>query len=91
MIRTSPNASHCARPGCGAPATATLTYHYPSRTVWLDPADADIDAGWGLCANHSETLKVPVGWVLDDRRPVVVPPLRVTASYDDDQAPPIAV
>lgn len=80
---------------------ATLTYHYQSRTVWLDPADAGVDAGWGLCANHAENLKVPVGWALEDRRPVEVPPLRPPVAIPgtrpdagpdgSDQAPPIAV
>lgn len=91
MIRTSPNASYCARPGCGGTATATLTYHYPSRTVWLDPAGIDPEAGWGLCATHAETLKVPVGWALDDRRPVEVPPLPGQRPVERDVPPAIAV
>src|SRR5436189_198487 len=32
MVRTG----HCARPGCGEPATALLTYDYGERVAWLD-------------------------------------------------------
>lgn len=68
MQASTGTAKRCARPGCGGASIATLTYHYASRTVWLDGAGVNTDAGWGLCATHAETLKVPVGWQLDDRR-----------------------
>jgi hypothetical protein len=66
---------HCARPGCPAPATATMTYHYASRTVWLDSPgeEPDATAAWGLCATHSDALRVPVGWACDDRRTPIIP------------------
>lgn len=66
---------HCARPGCSAPATATMTYHYAGRTVWLDgPGDEpEPAAAWGLCATHAASLKVPVGWECEDRRTTVIP------------------
>jgi hypothetical protein len=65
---------HCARPGCPAPASATMTYHYASRTVWLDsPGDEPDATAWGLCATHSESLKVPVGWACEDRRTPIIP------------------
>lgn len=65
----------CARPGCPAPATATMTYHYASRTAWLDsPGDEpDASAAWGLCATHAGSLKVPVGWACEDRRTPIIP------------------
>lgn len=65
----------CARPGCPASATATMTYHYASRTVWLDsPGDEpDAAAAWGLCATHAGALKVPVGWACEDRRTPIIP------------------
>jgi hypothetical protein len=64
--------SQCARPGCGGPASAVLTYHYASRTVWLDdPGEVDGSA-WSLCASHADGLKVPLGWASDDRRVKVV-------------------
>ena len=66
---------HCARPGCQSPATATMTYHYASRTVWLDSPgeEPDAAAAWGLCAPHADALKVPVGWACDDRRTPIIP------------------
>ena len=66
---------HCARPGCPAPATATMTYDYGSRTVWVDSPGREPDAAsaWGLCAPHADGLRVPVGWVHEDRRGPVVP------------------
>jgi hypothetical protein len=65
---------HCARPGCGAPAAATMTYEYGSRTVWLDNPGAEPDpaAAWGLCAPHADTLRVPMGWARDDRRTPII-------------------
>lgn len=62
---------HCARPGCGGAAAAWLTYDYASRTVWLDHPQ-DSDGGWGMCATHAETLTVPVGWALTDRRSPII-------------------
>ena len=71
----------CARPGCASPATASMTYEYASRTVWLDVpgSEPDPDAAWGLCGTHADRLKVPVGWDRNDRRPPfpVRPPIAV--------------
>ena len=74
------DASTCARPGCSAPAAAWLTYDYARRTAWLDRADLASDGAWGLCESHTEGLRLPLGWSLDDRRPPVMalrPPLAV--------------
>jgi hypothetical protein len=65
---------HCARPGCGQPATATLTYDYGAQAAWLErlalePHPMTHD----LCEAHADRLSVPRGWRLDDRR--VVAPL----------------
>jgi len=65
--------SHCARPGCGGSAAASLTYDYASRTVWLDHPGDGPEGGWGMCAAHAETLTVPVGWALTDRRRPIIP------------------
>ena len=58
----------CARPGCGVPATAMLTFEYSSRTVWLldqgDPDPAAID----LCTPHADRTRPPRGWTAHDRR-----------------------
>ena len=49
------NARRCVRPGCGALATASLTYHYASRTAWLDDLDDEAHpAGYDLCAQHAD-------------------------------------
>ena len=59
----------CVRPACGAPATATLSYQYASRTVWIDDlAGRDDPSGYDLCTQHADSLTVPVGWARDDRR-----------------------
>ncbi len=58
----------CARPTCGAPAAAILTYDYATRTAWIDvPGEPSLGA-WSICAAHADGLKVPVGWGLHDRR-----------------------
>ncbi|HUQ39428.1 MAG TPA: DUF3499 family protein [Acidimicrobiales bacterium] len=71
----------CARPACGNPATATLSYDYATSTVWLRELDSDPDApGNDLCLPHADRLRVPRGWALDDRRTPIValrPPLAV--------------
>lgn len=66
---------HCARPACGGQTTATMTYEYGSRTVWLDlPGDEpDPAAAYGLCAQHAENLRVPMGWAREDRRTPIIP------------------
>jgi len=57
----------CARPLCGAPAVARLTYDHAGATAWLDELGAE--GGWSLCVRHADSLRVPVGWVCHDRRP----------------------
>lgn len=63
-----PGTSHCARPSCGSASAATLTYDYASRTVWLDHLGEGPEGSWGMCPTHAESLTVPVGWALSDRR-----------------------
>ncbi len=64
---------HCARPTCGAPAAASLTYHYGSRSVWLDNLDEELDpSSYDLCSGHAARLRVRVGWALDDRRTPII-------------------
>jgi hypothetical protein len=59
----------CDRPGCGAGATATLTYHYGGRIAWLDDlAEQQAPSSYDLCARHADSTKVPVGWAREDRR-----------------------
>jgi hypothetical protein len=65
---------------------AWLTYDYANREVWLDDAgtgawrdhaaDERGDGGghrWALCAGHAERLRVPLGWIFQDRRPGTEP------------------
>lgn len=65
----------CARPGCGGQSTATMTYEYASRTVWLwSPGDEpDPHAAWGLCAAHADRMRVPMGWACEDTRTPIIP------------------
>jgi hypothetical protein len=58
--------AHCAHQGCSASISAVLGYDYATRTAWLEHTSAEV--GWGLCSTHAETLRVPLGWALDDRR-----------------------
>ena len=66
-------ARHCARPTCGAPAAASLTYHYGTRSVWLDNLDEEREpSSYDLCSGHAARLRVPVGWDLEDRRTPII-------------------
>lgn len=58
----------CVRPGCGAQAVASLTYNYAARMVWLDDLSPEGPPVWGICPAHAERLRVPEGWVREDRR-----------------------
>jgi hypothetical protein len=59
----------CARPGCSAPATASLSYEYGARRAWLDDLDDERNPHtYDLCAEHANRLVVPRGWERDDRR-----------------------
>ncbi len=59
----------CARPECGRTATSSLTYHYASGAVWVDPLPPERDpAGYDLCEMHAARVRVPHGWRLLDRR-----------------------
>ena len=63
----------CARPGCGRPASTTLSYAYAERVVWLDDLHAeDSPAHHDLCGPHADRTRPPRGWELTDRREAVV-------------------
>lgn len=52
---------------------AVLTYDYAQRTAWLDDVGgAPQGTTWLLCITHADSLRVPVGWELEDRRSEVV-------------------
>ena len=65
----------CARPGCGAPAAASLVFQYALRKVWLDDLGEAQPYKIDLCARHADRLCVPRGWTGDDRRGVAAPPV----------------
>jgi hypothetical protein len=58
----------CARPGCGAVATATFTFDSRVCTVWLDAPHNAVARAGELCERHVLALIPPLGWRLDDRR-----------------------
>jgi hypothetical protein len=59
----------CARPDCGETASATFVYDYQGRITWLDPlADERHPMSYDQCPAHAESLTVPRGWRLVDRR-----------------------
>lgn len=59
----------CAKPGCSSTATASLSYDYSGRTAWVEVLDAEAHPmAYDLCNEHADTLKVPQGWSLSDRR-----------------------
>jgi len=59
----------CARPGCSAAATATLSYDYAERAVWLGALGTETHPmTHDLCDQHADVLTVPRGWVLHDQR-----------------------
>ncbi len=67
----------CCRPACAASATATMTYDYAARTVWVDPLDEAADPnGYDLCTLHADGTGVPRGWQRFDRR---LTPLTLTS------------
>jgi uncharacterized protein DUF3499 len=64
----------CVRPGCGVIAEAALTYHYASRTAWLDDLEGDpYPSTYELCTQHADRFTVPLGWNREDRRTSDVP------------------
>ncbi|MBV8950821.1 MAG: DUF3499 family protein [Actinobacteria bacterium] len=59
----------CARPECGRAATSSLTYHYASSAVWMDPLPSEREPShYDLCDLHAARVQVPHGWRLVDRR-----------------------
>lgn len=64
---------HCDRPGCPDQAVSTLGYEYAQSTVWLVDLTGDSHpATYDLCLFHADSLTVPIGWDLRDRRQAIV-------------------
>jgi hypothetical protein len=65
-----PMARLCERPGCSERGAVAYGFDADRLLVWLAAFDPEIDrprAGV-LCKRHADSLVVPVGWTLDDRR-----------------------
>jgi hypothetical protein len=66
----------CARPECSSRANATLSYDYADSSVILGPlADEAHPMSHDLCAVHANSMSVPRGWRLEDRRNVTDLPM----------------
>src|SRR5450755_2527603 len=73
----------CARPGCGAPAAATLRFQPTQREAWLVDLDDDGARTEGdLCARHAAGLVLPRGWQLHNG-------LTADRSGTTEPAPPV--
>ena len=59
----------CERPGCSEGASVSYGLVAADRVFWLDshPGAAG-DGARVLCRRHADSMVVPIGWTLDDRR-----------------------
>ncbi len=58
----------CERPGCSESAAVVYRFDAIARQVWLELPSADLRSAGVLCARHADSMLVPLGWTLDDRR-----------------------
>ncbi len=66
---SSAMARPCSRPGCPAPAGATLSFRYDTREAWVEPLMPDADpACYDLCLDHAARTTPPHGWSIRDER-----------------------
>lgn len=60
----------CVRPGCPAPARASLSFRYETREAWLERlSEEPRPESYDLCSSHAARTGPPHGWQLRDRRP----------------------
>ena len=81
----------CARLGCSAPATVTLTFDGLRRIVWIAPlAEAAAYSAGDLCRRHVERFGPPRNWDVHDLRVAPAPPIVQTLPFPDPpvEAPP---
>lgn len=57
----------CERPGCSQPGAVAYGMVPEELTFWLDHPDPNAPMG-SLCSRHADSMTVPRGWTLDDRR-----------------------
>lgn len=73
----------CSRNGCRWPASASLTFAYAQRVVWIEDLTAlPHPAVYDLCAAHAERLAVPIGWAKEDLRQVPPPVTPIRPDVD---------
>lgn len=95
MVRVVPGPARrgvrrCSRNGCRWPASASLTFAYAQKVVWIEDLVADPHpAAYDLCAAHAERLAVPIGWSKEDLR--VTPPPVTPIRPDIEPRDPAAV
>ncbi len=78
----------CSRQGCRWPASASFTYAYDRKVVWVeDLISQPHPAAYDLCAAHAERLGVPIGWTKEDLRIVPPPVTPIRPGIDAWQAP----
>lgn len=69
-------ARRCARPDCAVTAVTTLVFDYGEAIVWLEQLTEELDPmNHDLCDRHADSLSVPRGWQLRDRRAIPAVPL----------------
>lgn len=82
----------CERPGCGAPVDVSYGIDKGNLVVWIDRLEVgDREITGKLCRRHAQSLTVPRGWTIDDRR-VEVPELFVARTEDvssDEKKPKV--
>ncbi len=59
----------CERPGCSQPAEVIYGISAEQLMVWIESLDQAVAYRAGvLCRRHADSMVVPLGWMLDDRR-----------------------
>lgn len=59
----------CARTACANQPTATLSYDYANRMVWIEGLSREAHPmTHDLCTVHANRVSVPLGWHLSDER-----------------------
>jgi hypothetical protein len=69
----------CRRPGCAEAATASLSFQYATRTVWLDDNGDGEPHTIDLCTMHADRVTPPKGWIGEDRRRTAGPAARAAS------------
>jgi len=81
----------CARPGCSAPAVATLRFQSTERLAWLvELDDNSVRTQGDLCSRHAAALVLPRGWELHDEREPRPAPVETEPAVAAGAAVPVA-